>query len=194
VVHPLQHRDKHFAPTAHSHLLLPVPVHVSVADGSANKPAKNPHLEFPGRAVLHPFRRTVHNLPARTVIFVTAVLSGDQKEQLPFHMHGDGAPSLLIAVHGLDRRAQQLSQLLLGLVQSSPIDGEFAAIHMHFLSILLYSYHGVVQKVNTLPPLSDTFAPFQARAVVAPRTRTPERTQLGATPSLHHRIPRPEAA
>jgi hypothetical protein len=40
-----------------------------------------------------------------------------KKEHLPFHMSGDGSPTLLITMNGLKGNAKKYGNLLLGLIQ-----------------------------------------------------------------------------
>lgn len=93
------------------HFFFPRFMNMAIADGPADKPAKIAGLEFPGRALFFLLGRTCFSIPARPPFTDVFLQSGNQKENLSFHMGRYGSPPLFIAVNGLDGNAKKLRHL-----------------------------------------------------------------------------------
>jgi hypothetical protein len=127
-----QQVGKYFAGFANLHLLLPTLLYFPFADGSLNKPAKISGFKFPGRAPLLLVGGTFPDHPARFTVPAIFIHQRDQKIHLPFHSGRYGSPGLLVAVNSLYGDAQQLSHLLLGLVQFFAEMDTVFAVHGEF--------------------------------------------------------------
>ncbi|MBB5347137.1 hypothetical protein HNQ81_000847 [Desulfoprunum benzoelyticum] len=75
-------------------------------------------LKFPGWAAIS--LRALFFLPARSPIACSSALIDEEKEELAFNMGGNCSPSLLVAVYGFERHAQQFGELFLGLAELFP--------------------------------------------------------------------------
>jgi len=123
---------KYFTRLANLHLLLPTLLHHTFTDCSVYKPAKISGLELPGRTLLPLVRGTFFGHPARFAAFTIRIHPGDKEIHLPFHRGRYWSPCLFVAVNSLYRGAEQLSHLLLGLVQFFAEMDELFAVHGEF--------------------------------------------------------------
>lgn len=112
----LEKRRQDLTLTADAHFVLPAALCLTFADGTVDEPAKLSSLKLPGWTFFAAADRTFFYYPAWFWFFLFDTDSGQEKEYLPFHMGGNRAPALFIAVYGFNRNANQFSQLLLGLV------------------------------------------------------------------------------
>lgn len=106
---------KYPASAAQLHLLLPAFLHLALTDRPVNEPAEMPCLKFPCRAILPDLLRTSLYDPTGSGHFFLRILEGHEEKQLAFDMHRDAPPSLLEALYGFGRSAQELGHLLLRL-------------------------------------------------------------------------------
>jgi hypothetical protein len=107
------------------------------AAGAVDKPAQVSGIEFPGRAVFLPAVRALIDIPAFFGGIVRIQDPGQQKQNLPFHMVGNSAPPLLIAVNGLDGNTQQLGHLFLRFFQPGSGCLEVVRIHSYFNFLMI---------------------------------------------------------
>ena len=127
-----QQFGKYFTGPANLHLFLPVRLHLTFTDGSVYEPAKITGLELPGRASLPLAGGAFLDCPAGSAVPAILTLSRNQKIHLPFHIRWYGSPGLLVTVDRLDRGAEQLRHLFLGLVQLLTKTDELFAVHGEF--------------------------------------------------------------
>ena len=93
---------EHFTGAAQLHLLPPGIVDRSIANGAVDEPAQVTGRKFPGRTPLALLLGTGSSLPAWLDAVIAAQFAGEQKIELALDVDGNGSPTLLIAVDGLD--------------------------------------------------------------------------------------------
>jgi len=113
-------RCQHLAGSTTLHFLAPIFVNASFANSTIDKPAKVTGIEFPGRTMGTPLRSTTHYFPAWLLPSGLSPQTRDKKIHLPLNMVWNGAPSLLVAVNGLDRGSQQLCHFFLSFIELLP--------------------------------------------------------------------------
>jgi hypothetical protein len=106
--------------SAYVHLLIPAFLHLAPADGPVNEPAQMSCVKFPRRALLSRFFGAAPYAPTGTGLFVLRRLQNHEKQYLTFRGYRNVAPSLLEALYGFGRGAQELGHLSLGFSQMVP--------------------------------------------------------------------------
>jgi hypothetical protein len=128
----IQHVGKYLTGFANLHLFLPTPLYSPCANGSVNKPAKISGFKFPGWTPFLLVGRAFLDHPAWFAAFAILTHQRNKEIHLSFNRGRYGSPDLLVAVDSLYRDPEQLSHLLLGLVQFLAKMDEFLAIHGEF--------------------------------------------------------------
>jgi hypothetical protein len=123
---------KYLAAGAFFHFVFPGMVGLPAAFGPVDEPAQVPGIEFKGRAIFPAVVRTIQHVPAFVIEFSRVHQNpGKKKQELALNMVGDLAPTLFIAVNGLDGNPQKLGHFLLGFIEFCPDILESAAFHVY---------------------------------------------------------------
>jgi hypothetical protein len=118
---------ENFAGFANLYFFFLIGILGAITKGAGHIPAHMAAIKLPGRALL--FDRTEFLLPTAEGTALAASLVEIEKIEELFGMGGNGAPSLFVAVDGLERDTKQLGELLLGFAHSFSDEFKIFSVH-----------------------------------------------------------------
>ena len=114
---------KNIAGAANGDFLLGVELVGTIAPSTADKPAEMTAGKFISRAVV--FHPAFFDLPAGFVSRLFVSYFAEKEKELSFDMRRNRTPSLLVAMNGFERDAEEICELLLCAEQLFSSLGEF---------------------------------------------------------------------